>query len=78
MNSAIVILLDNEVHAVYIVPSENASIENMRRLRDQKNQHFRLMNRIRIQRVLLSEADANVSSIEDVSNRLSELLETEK
>jgi two-component sensor histidine kinase len=73
--SAIVILVDEDVHSVYLVPVQEAIIENMVSLREQKNKRDRAIGtRVRIQRVLITQSDQDTITFADISKRLEEIL----
>lgn len=71
--SAIVIIVDNDVHSVYIVPAEQASIDNMSKLRMKIRSSG--INGIRVQRVWYSDTNSNIQNINDISKRLEEVLD---
>ncbi len=70
--SAIVVLINDDVHSVYVVPAGEASTENMQRLRTQVRESG--IKGIRLQRVLISEADKAVSHVGDVSAQLHQII----
>lgn len=74
--SAIVLIVDNDVHSVWVVPVTEAVVENMNRLRDQVRMSG--VKGVRIQRVLISEDDSAVKNIEDVSKQLAVALDNNR
>lgn len=70
--SAIVIIVDDDVHSVYIVPVAEATTHNMTRLRDQIRASG--VKGVRVQRVWYSDTDRTVHDINDISKRLNEVL----
>ena len=76
--SAIVILIDHDVHSVYLVPAVEANIHNMSKLRQIRDQvlkkHGRTEN-IRIQRVLVSETDRQANTFELIAQEVEQVVE---
>lgn len=75
--SAIVVIVEGDIHSVYIVPVEEASVDNMQRLRVLRDllliKHKTQLD-IRIQRVWVSEADQQAKTFQDVSKQLENII----
>ena len=71
--TAIVILVEDDVDRVCIVPSEQATFDNLSRLREQVRASG--VESVRIQRITYAGEETPFSTIENVSQQLSNLLD---
>jgi hypothetical protein len=75
--SAIVVIVDDDVHSVYLVPCKEALADNMsklRTLRDELLKKYDRHNNIRLQRVWVSNADQQAKTYEDVAMQLDNII----
>ena len=77
--SAIVVVVDGDVHSVYMIPCKEAVADNMsklRTLRDKLLNKHGLKNTVRIQRVWMTNDDRNASTFDDVSKQLENVIDS--
>jgi hypothetical protein len=75
--SAIVVIVDSDVHSVYLVPCKEAMADKMSELRALKDKLLKKHSRtekIRIQRVWVSDADRQAQTFDDVSKQLENII----
>lgn len=75
--SAIVVLVNGDVHSVYMVPAAVASIDNMdhlRKLRDKLQQKHGITDDITLMRVWVTDDDQNAKTLKSVEAQLENVI----